>query len=350
MANLVANTQISILATNIANEVANNVTFAGIQPSTWDNLPGNGPVLSHRNRIVIPNANAPTKRSGNDASTLVPSEHTMPSSQAKDTVMINPCFRPFLRLPQELQDEILFQAVGYTRIVLLTRTAPLRHPSLLIETPITISKLFQISKNINEHMLPHIYRSTNFHFGATGLTKFLWQLGPINRSNLQHLTFHFGKASLLHCIRWLAPDPIWELFEPPVATSPPTLTQFWRCQIQDLIKELNLSTVTIDIKGVPPEDVAMIVRILKAAFGSVGRICAIDENLETHVITSKTARALQERSADRHESTWREMCLQYHHDYRHQRWYMRGLWAVHDEDIQPLLGAWMDTDETFFDS
>lgn len=349
LANLVANTQISPLVANIANSIASNLNLVSVHPSAWASLPPNNLAVNHISRTAIV-SNSPTKRIETKASLSARERHTLSSPHKTDTVMISPSFRPFLRLPQELQDEILFQAIGYRRIVSFTRAAHLKYSTQSSRAPITISKLFRISKSINRHMVPHIYRSTNFHFGATGFTKFLWQLGPTNRSDLQHLTFHFGNASLLHCIRWLAPDPIWELFEPPVATNPPTLTQFWRCQIQDLMKELSLSTMTIDIKGVPAGDVPMLVRILKAAIGSIERIRVVDEHSETHILTGEYAQALQQLSGYKQEPTWREMCLQYHRDYKHQRWHMRSVWTPHGKAVQKLMKAWMDTNKAFFDS
>ncbi|KAF2632585.1 hypothetical protein BU25DRAFT_405912 [Macroventuria anomochaeta] len=346
------------------NLTANNVNWAintppasavlttNTQPPAWASLTANNLSFSNLN-FNNTNRIAEVTRSeqpDQEASRPAHSRHAGPLSSAKDTVKISPLFHPFLRLPQELQDEILYQAVGYTRVISLTHSVHVMHASSSSESPITISKLFRLSKMISEHMTTHIFRSTNFHFGITGFTRFLWQLGPVNRSNLQHLTFHFGKASLLHCIRWLAPDPIWELFEPPVVTSPSTLTLFWRCQLQDLMKEVSLSTLTIDIRDVPVGDVPMLVRILKTAIGRVERMRVIGNHVRTGVLIEEYAQDLHTWLGGMQEPTWRELSLRYHTEYNHQRWHMRHIWALHGLDIRPLLDAWMDKDKAFFDS
>ncbi|KAF3040351.1 hypothetical protein E8E12_009217 [Didymella heteroderae] len=279
---------------------------------------------------------------------------TESSASGKDIVKISPLFHPFFRLPHELQDEILYHAIGYTGKIDIHghRAVHVKNASLSLSPPVTISKLFRISKRINEHMVPHIFRTTNFHFGMTGFTNFLWQIGPTNRSHLQNLTLRFGKASLLHCVRWLAPDPLWELFEPPVATNPPGLTYFWRCQLQDLMKELTFLSLTIDIRDVPPADVPMLVRILKSAIGSIQHIRVIDDlgtKKEPHVCNQ----ALHRRFPDFQEPTWRELGLKYHADHKHLRWHMRHKWAHtgRDEvDVRPVLNEWMDHNRAFFDA
>lgn len=270
----------------------------------------------------------------------------------KYTVPISPLFRPFSRLPQELQDEILLQAVGYTRRISLACTRQVKNSPKYNEAPISISKLFQISKTINQYMVPHVLSTTNFHFGITGFTKFLWQLGPVNRASLKHVTFHFGKQSLLHCIRWTAPDPVYELFEPPVVTQPTSLMYFWRCQLQDLVKELDLSTLTIDTSGVPVADVAMLVRILGTAVGNVERIRIIDNFRREVCLVEEHAENVQDlytRFPDLPRLTWRELCQQYHSDYRRNRWHMRELWTMHGDANLEALDRWMDKDKVFFD-
>jgi hypothetical protein len=275
-------------------------------------------------------------------------KQTVSTPCPKNSVKICPLFRPFLRLPPELQDTILYEALGYTRTIILTRHTTEFNPyaPTAPKPAITVSKLFSISKNISEHMIPHIFRSTNFHFGVTGFTSFLWQLGPRNRSKLQHLTFHFGRASLLHCIRWLAPDAIYELFEPPVATNPVNLMYFWRCQIQDLMKELNLLTLTIDIQDVPPQDVPMYTRILSTAFGSVERVRCTGGQMTTGnkpIITRKGS--LQQEP----KLTWRDMSVRYFHSYRSQKFYMRRVWQI-QADSSDFLQQCMDKNKVFFDS
>ncbi|KAF3051672.1 hypothetical protein E8E11_010544 [Didymella keratinophila] len=269
----------------------------------------------------------------------------------KDVVKISPLFHPFPRLPREIQDEIFYQAIGYTGKISIYRANTARNAPSSSEPPITISKLFRISRSINEHVTTHIFRSTNFQFGMTGFTNFLWQIGPINRSHLQNLTFRFGKASLLHCVRWLAPDPIWELFLPPVATNPPSLTYFWRCQIRDLMRELTLLTLTIDIRDVPLADVSLLVRILKSAMGSTQDIRIID-NLGSAKKPNVCNQALYRRFPNFTEPTWRELALRYHADYKHLRWHMRQKLALYDRtvDVRPILDEWMNLNRAFFDA
>ncbi|XPS71268.1 hypothetical protein M3J09_003456 [Ascochyta lentis] len=213
-----------------------------------------------------------------------------------------------------------------------------------------MATLFLISKAINEHMAAHIFRSTDFHFGITGLTKFLWQLGPLNRSRLQHLTLHFGRGSLLHCIRWLAPDLLYELFEPPVVTDPVNLTHFWRCQLRDLMKELNLLTLTIDTKDVPPTDVPLLIRILETVIGSVERIRIIGNQIGTNAAVDGSAQSLFLHFRHMPEATWRTLSLNYHLTYMHRNWHMKPLWQARDVDHRPALEASMDKESAFFDS
>lgn len=275
------------------------------------------------------------------------------STSPRLLVTISPLFRPFLRLPLELQDAILYHAVGHTRCIRLTnKESPLN--ALLTPTspkpPIDMSRLFRISKTINERMTPHIFRSTNFHFGITGFTKFLWQLGPINRSRLQHLTFHFGRGSLLHCIRWLAPDKVYRMFEPPVVTSPANLTYFWRCQLRDLMKELSLLTLTIDIRDVPSADVAMLVRILETVLGSVERIRLISNHVRAPDNNEECTIELPTRFRNLPRSTWRQLSLGYYFHYKREKFHMRQVWQVADIDVSPLMQVFMDEDKAFFDS
>ncbi|KAL1649771.1 hypothetical protein SLS61_006148 [Didymella pomorum] len=276
---------------------------------------------------------------------------TESSASAKDVVKISPLFHFFTRLPRELQDEIFYQATGYTGRISIYRANTTRPASSSSEPPITISKLFRISKAINEQMTVHIYRSTNFQFGMTGFTNFLWQIGPINRSHLQNLTFRFGKVSLLHCVRWLAPVPFWELFLPPVVTNPPSLTYFWRCQLRDLMRELTLRTLTIDIRDVPLADVPLLVQVLKSAMGSVQHIRIID-NLGSAKKPIVSTQALHRRFPDFKEVSWRELALRYHADYKHLRWHMRQKLAPYDPtvDVRPILDEWMDLNRAFFDA
>ncbi|KAJ4384061.1 hypothetical protein N0V86_000906 [Didymella sp. IMI 355093] len=330
---------IAALQTNVNSVQINNAQIAG-----GTSLENNYVTANARSTNRVTGSNA-----GKSAADQADSGITGTSASGKDAVSISPLFRPFLRLPQELQDEIFYHAVGYTGHVNIVRAIPVQNAGLFYKPPITISKLFRISKMINEHMIAHIFRSTNFHFGMTGFTKFLWQIGPVNRSCLQHLTFRFGKTSLLHCVRWLAPDSIWELFEPPVVTNPFALTYFWRCQIQDLMKELTLLTLTVDIGDVPLADVPMLVRVFKSAIGSIQHIRIID-NLGSGRQSEVRNQALDKRFPDFQQPTWRELALKYHADYKHQRWHMRHKLTQSVLDARPVLEEWMDQDRLFFDA
>lgn len=351
-AHSVGNTQMSTLTGPTFQNGGPHAVFTGIQQTPSVILPPNNSVYNNniRNRLV--DNNGPVRQSNPRFSLSAYSKLNVPTLRLRDIIPISPLFRPFLRLPQELQDEILYRSIGYTGTMSVTRTVHPRTAVLSSKAPITVSKLFRISKSINEHFIPHIFRSTNFHFGMTGFTKFLWHIGPINRSNLRHLTFHFGIGSLLHCIRWLAPDPIWELFEPPVATNPPTLIHFWRCQLQDLLKELNLSTISIDIQDVPPRDVSMVVRIVQSVIGSIDRIYVESKNSRVEFITRDCSQPVRRRSDNVRQctDTWRELSLQYHLDYKYQRWHMKHVWTSIDEELTPLLNSCMDKKKAFFDS
>lgn len=151
-------------------------------------------------------------------------------------------------------------------------------------------------------------------------------------------------------MRWTAPDPVYEMLEPPVATHPTALTYFWRCQLQDLMKELNLLTLTIDIGDVPLADVPMFVRILSTAVGSVERIRVTNSHGRTGLFIEEHVQDLRTHFTDIPKMTWRELCQRYHNDYKHYRWHMRQPWANHDVDTRVQLDVWMDKDKTFFDS
>ena len=204
--------------------------------------------------------------------------------------------------------------------------------------------MLQISKQMNEHLIPYMYHSTDFHFGLTGFTNFLWQAGPINRPQIRRLTFHFGKLALLHCIRWLAPDSVFELLEPPVVTNPRSLQYFWRCQIQDLARELHLLTLTIDVRDIPTADLAMVARILMSSFGSVQRV--------QFVTTSKSGKTTKVDSGAeclatlKEEQTWRQLCAGYWERHKsHQYYYKFELMQFESEAFDAL----MDWDKANFD-
>jgi hypothetical protein len=248
-------------------------------------------------------------------------------------------------LAPELQELILCTAIGHTRSFdLICDIGVIRKPATS-PGPITISTLFRISKALNHHLLPYILHSTDFHFGLTGFTNFLWQSGPTNRREMRRITFHFGKMALLHCIRWLAPDAVHALFQPPVSTNPRALQYFWRCQIQDLVKELHLLSLTLDVRNMPVEDVCMVLCIIRAAFGSVERIRLVETRADgtMHEIAVDDSRMLTWTKA----TTWRELCAGYFRRYRRKHSYVRyEMTRDTSEDLEEL----MDADKAFFDS
>jgi len=268
-----------------------------------------------------------------------------PRPSDKDTVTIRPLFHPFRTLPAELQEMVLFTAAGLSKSYNLC-SDDYGIPSVKKKdsrSAISLSTLFRVSKSVNEHLLPFAYRSTDFHFGLTGFTNFLWQSGPGNRRDVRRLTFHFGKLALLHCIRWMAPDPVFDLLEPPVATNPRSLQYFWRCQIQDLAKDLDLLTLTINIKNIPTEDIPVIVSIMKNAFGSVEKLHFIEADRDG---TSTVVPMDDERlKGVTEEQTWRDMCLGYYRSHRTQSYYFKFELLKGDEQV---LEDAMDSDREFY--
>jgi hypothetical protein len=275
------------------------------------------------------------------------SEALGPPPAQKDTVPIQPLFHPFLRLPPELQEMILMTAASLTRNFNLCPNEQLfpQPPAARRRKPaISISTLLRLSKPINSTMAPHIYRSTTFHFGNTGFTSFLWQLGPLHRPSIRRLTFHFGKQSLLHCIRWLAPTQVHELLEQPILTTPKSMAFFWRCMIQDLAKEVHLHTLTIDLRGVESGDVCMVARIMKDVFGSVQfvRFVETDDLGVTREITPG-----DERLRDLGEKSWRELCRVCFARHRQEVAYFS---AETMKKGEGQVEAEMDKDKEFFDA
>jgi hypothetical protein len=220
-----------------------------------------------------------------------------------DGVMIQPLFRPFLRLPLELQQMVLGTAAGVTGQWYYGRRSQKTQ-----QPPISFTTMFSISKALNNHLVPWVYRTIDCHFGTTGFTNFLWLIGPLQRAELRHITFSFaineGKNVLVHFLRWLAPQPIIDLFDPPVPTTPPALCLFWRCQIKDLVKELRLAVLTVDISEISGDDLPMIVRILKNAFGGVE--CFRFKN-NGKAMDSSDAKL----NTLREERTWRQECREF---------------------------------------
>ncbi|KAB2107576.1 hypothetical protein AG0111_0g3849 [Alternaria gaisen] len=268
----------------------------------------------------------------------------------RDTVPIQPLFHPFQRLPTELQEMILMTAVGLTRDCDLTND-PRRNCSnnpKASERPISLSTMLRISRHIYTTMQPYIFHSTTFHFGLSGTTNFLWQSGPVHRPQIRRLAFHFGKNALLHCVRWLAADPIFDLLEPPQPNGGSGLPLFWRCQLRALAKEVHLLELVVDIEGIPKADIAMVVRILRGVFGSVERVRFVDGAApgKTEVVDKG-----DERLAGLGKGSWRDMVKGYIERYRRQigwhNWHFKmDLVPLKEEEVDDL----MDKEMEFFDS
>ncbi|KAF2254502.1 hypothetical protein BU26DRAFT_139524 [Trematosphaeria pertusa] len=270
---------------------------------------------------------------------------------AGNTIVIRPLFLPFLRLPLELQQTILGVAAGKTGMYRPCRDSiaelPNRRTAHIIlrnfyprkESNIPLAAMFRISKELNKHLVPWVYRTTDFHFEVTGFTNFLWQAGPVKRAEIRHVTFRFSEIALLHCLRWLAPDPIFELFQPPVPTSPRGLQYLWRCQIQDYARELHLATLTLDIYNTPLQDIPFVVRILLLAFGSIRRIRFTWSGKEIDADNAGLA-VLKERKS------WREMSRRWYVAHRFDR---QGLSSGRATASPADLEMAMDQDKSFFD-
>ncbi len=271
------------------------------------------------------------------------SELLGPPPSDKDSVTIQPLFHPFGRLPVEIQEMILRTAAGHTQKYNLCLDPHLLQRGQRREpAPISLSTMFQISKAINVHLLPYVFHSTDFNFGLTGFTNFLWQCGPTNRVEIKRLTFHFGKLALLHCIRWLAPDPVFDLLEPPVVTNPRALQYFWRCQIQDLARELHLLSLTIDIAGIPTNDLPMVVCILRKAFGSIEHMRFVDRNKDG---VCKEVKLSDETIRTMEQDSWRDMCSGYLE--RHRLYHYFYKWDLMSSTAEEY-DALMDKDREFF--
>lgn len=272
----------------------------------------------------------------------------VPHTEARNSVAVGPVFHCFLRLPQEIQDMIWVRASGLTGMYRPCRHRTSDYPVPHIhenyyarpKSPISVSTMLRVCKSLNAHMAPWIYRTTKFQFELTGFTNFLWISGPENRKNLRRVTFKFSSLAPLHCLRWLSPDQVFMLFDPPAYTSPHGLQYFWRCQIQDLARELHIHTLTLDLQGVQPNHVQMVVRILRKAFGSV-----------EFVKFQEDGKAVEEghpRLRDlKVKKSWRDMCRQWFTTYRANQGYMSDeRRAKTRQDLEKD----MDAEREFFDS
>jgi hypothetical protein len=270
-----------------------------------------------------------------------------PPPSKRDTVPIQPLFHPFQRLPAELQEMILLTAAGLNGNYDLTNDAR-RNCARASERAISVSTLLRISRPIHDTMRTYILHSTTFHFGLSGTTNFLWQLGPIYRPHVRRLAFHFGKNALLHCVRWLAADSIFEFLEPPQPNGGSGLPLFWRCQLRALAKELHLLELVVDVEGIPKADLAMVVRILRGVFGSVERVKFVEglAPRKTEVLERD-----DERLAGVGKGNWRELVKGYIERYERQigwhNWHFRmDLVGLKESEVNAL----MDKEEEFFDS
>lgn len=268
------------------------------------------------------------------------SKGSSPPLTDKDSVVVRPLFHPFLRLPPELQEMILLAAAGYTGVYDLC--CPMLFDSTpTSRSPISTSTLFRISKELSSQLVPYFFHKTNFHFSLTGFTNFLWRCGPRNRGEIRNLTFHFGKLSLLHCMRWLAVNEVFELLEPPVVTSPRSLQFFWRCQIQDLVRELHLDTLTIDLFGVPKADIPMVLRILESSF-NFQRLNFVDKDERRN---TKVVKLSEDMLQQVEALTWREMCKDYWSRHKITQYYFRSELMNMGSVVFDTL---MDADGDFF--
>lgn len=122
-------------------------------------------------------------------------------------------------------------------------------------------------------------------------------------------------------MRWLAPDHVFELFAPPVVTTPRSLQYFWRCQIQDLAREVRLLTLTIDVRGMPSQDLGMVTRMLKEVFGSVERVLFVEteSNGRIRVLGEEDERVRMAREG----ASWRDMCRGYFERYNRSHYLMK---------------------------
>ncbi|EOA81424.1 hypothetical protein ACJQWK_10654 [Exserohilum turcicum] len=271
-----------------------------------------------------------------------------PRPASEDTVDIQPLFHPFLRLPQELQEMILMTAAGLTRHYDLLPDLSYRLRAKRVQSPISLSTLLRISPAITDTLQPYILHRTVFHFGLTGTTNFLWQSGPVNRSHIRRLAFHFGRGALLHSVRWLAPDQIFDLLQPPVQKDMGGLPYFWRCQLRALTNEVHLSELIIDVQAIPHTDLAMVVRIMKEAFGGLEKVTFVETCLDgkTKVLGSGDTRL-----KDVGNASWRDMTKGYVERYKRQvGWhnYHFGLEVagMTEEELEKS----MDVEKKFFDS
>lgn len=167
--------------------------------------------------------------------------------------------------------------------------------------------------------------------------------GPTNRRHIKQVTLAFGHYALLHCVRWFGPDPVFELFDPPLSLDPPAMQYFWRCQIQDLAKELHLSVLTIDINGIPEQDIPFVARCLRQAFGSVDTVRFITA---AGVIVKAEDNSLRYLKPAK---TWGELCRDAFERYRRMQWHDHAFSEVRRRTSAEELEYEMEKKKGFFD-
>lgn len=184
-----------------------------------------------------------------------------------------------------------------------------------------MTNIFLISKELNVHLVPWIYRTTTFQFGTAGFTNFMRFSGPSRRALITKVALSFHTYALVHCIRWFTPDPIFTLFDPIVSNmNEPALQYLWRCEIQDLASELSLRELVIDVQQVATDDIPIIAHLLRRTFRSVDRVTFVDgEGLEL----GRDDKLLEGLKL---KKTWREYCEEVFQRYRqvHYHNYMFG--------------------------
>jgi hypothetical protein len=122
-------------------------------------------------RVYFSHMETPVEsRNGKLDLSLAKRSQLVPQPSDQDGVTIRPLFHPFQRLPPELQDLVLSMAAGISRSYNLCANEfgipeMEKHQH---RSPISLSTLFRVSKAMNEHLVPHVYYSTDFEFGLTG--------------------------------------------------------------------------------------------------------------------------------------------------------------------------------------
>jgi len=130
-----------------------------------------------------------------------------------------------------------------------------------------------------------------------------------------------------------------------VATNPRSLQYFWRCQIQDLVKDLHLFTLTIDIKQIDNGDLPMMIAVMKSAFGNIEKLRFVET--DNKGITTPVTLDDERLNGLKKKHTWRQMCLNYYEAHRaHSYFYKFELLKGQVEDLEAVMAK----ESTFFDT